>query len=515
VSGFQGLNPGYNLEFDPTLVSSRTDRREDIPGGELESGDVEVEPGLTGRWGITSDLTFTGALNPDFSQVEADVAQLEVNERFALFFPERRPFFLEGVDFFQTPNRIVFTRTVADPLWGSKLTGKIGANALGVFVTRDRINNLVIPSNQFSSFDSVDQEVTGAVVRYRRDVGRSSSLGVLYTGREADDYHNRVAGVDGLIQLASADTLEFQYVHTDTLYPDEVAERHNQSHEPFQGNGFTLEYSHDTRRWSWAASYRDASTGFRADSGFIPRVDTRSVEAWLSRTWWGDTDSWWTSFHLGPGFERTVNHNGMLTNQEIELEAGFQGPLQSDLFVSVGTEKEYFNGETFDLAQAFFHFEIQPSGMVKLDLWGDFGDEIDSFNTQKGDLLNLSPTVELKLGQHVNINFNHSYQHLDVEGGRLFTENLSETRFFYYFNVRTLVRLISQYRVVNQDPSLFPIPVPPRSEHLFLEFLASYKLNPRTVVFFGYSDNYVSAGNVGLTQTDRTFFIKLGYAWTL
>jgi hypothetical protein len=515
VSGFQELNPGYNLEFDPTLTSSRTDRREDVPGGDLESGDVDVEPGLTARWGITPNLTFTGTINPDFSHVEADVAQLEVNERFALFFPERRPFFLEGVDVFRTPQRAVFTRTVADPFGGAKLTGKIGANALGVFVTRDRINNLVIPSNQSSRFDSVDQGVTGSVVRYRRDVGRSSTLGVLYTGREADDYHNRVAGVDGLIQLASADTLEFQYLRSDTLYSEEVAERQNQSSDPFQGGGLTVAYNHRTRNWDWSASYEDLTPGFRADSGFIPRVDVRKIDAELSRTWWSDGDDWWTSFELGPEFERTVDHNGILTNQSIQLEGGFQGPLQSDLFIAAAAEKEFFNGETFDLNRAFFHFEMQPSGMVKLDLSGDFGDEIDSFNTQKGDLLNVSPGVELKLGKHINVNFNHSYQRLDVEDGRLFTENLSETRFFYYFNVRTLVRLILQYRTIDNDPNLFPTPVAPRSEDLFLQFLASYKLNPRTVVFVGYSDNYVGAGNVGLTQTNRTFFIKLGYAWTL
>ncbi len=261
VSGFQGLDPGYNVEINPTLTSTRTDRREDFPDGNLESGDVDVDPGLTGRWGITPNLTFTGTVNPDFSQVEADVAQLEVNERFALFFPEKRPFFLEGVDYFETPMRAVFTRTVADPVWGTKLTGKIAEGALGVFLTQDRINNLIIPSNQFSEMESVDQDVTGAVLRYRRDIGRSSTIGVLYTGREATDYHNRVAGVDGVIQLASSDTLEFQYLYSDTLYPEEVAERQNQSPDAFGGNGFTVGYRHRTRSCDWSASYKESHSG--------------------------------------------------------------------------------------------------------------------------------------------------------------------------------------------------------------------------------------------------------------
>lgn len=514
IVGFQGLSSGRNLEIDPTLTSSRTDHRGQRHG-DLETGEVDVEPGLTARWGITPSLTLNGTGYPDFSQVEADVAQLEVNERFALFFPEKRPFFLEGDDFFQTLKRAVFTRTVADPAWGSKLTGKIGANALGAFVTRDRINNLVMPSNQFSILDSVEQDVTGTVLRYRRDVGRSSTFGALYTGREAADYYNRVVGIDGSVQIASADTLEFQVLRSGTKYPHELARRHDQSTEAFDGRGLIVQYYHDTRHWAWSASYEDLSPGFRADSGFIPRVDVRTTLVWISRTWWGNAGGWWTSFYLGPGFSRTVDHGGRLTNQSVGLEGQFQGPLQSRLLFQVLADKEYFNGVTFDLNRASFDFEMQPSGAMKLKLDGELGDGIDSFTTRKGDVLRLRPGVELKVGNHVNLNLSHSYQRLDVEPGRLFHENLTEARVFYYFDVRKLIRLIIQYRDIERDPSLFLTSVSPRDQHLFLQLLASYKLNPRTVVFLGYSDNHRGDQDLSLALTDRTFFIKLGYAWTL
>lgn len=171
ISGFELISPGHNVEVNPTLTSSRTDVREEFPEGGLGKGAIEVEPGLTARWGMTPNVAASGTINPDFSQVESDAAQLEVNERFALFFPEKRPFFLEGEDYYRTPNQAVFTRTVANPAWGTKLTGKIGDNTFGAFVTRDRINNLVIPSNQFSDYESIEQEVTGSVFRYRRDLG--------------------------------------------------------------------------------------------------------------------------------------------------------------------------------------------------------------------------------------------------------------------------------------------------------------------------------------------------------
>ena len=115
-------------------------------------------------------------INPDFSHVEADVAQLDVNNRFALFFPERRPFFLEGADFFLTPMNVIFTRTVANPRAGAKVTGKEGPHAVGFFLTQDRVNNLIFPSNQGSGSFSMDDDITAGVLRYRRDVGEGWGL---------------------------------------------------------------------------------------------------------------------------------------------------------------------------------------------------------------------------------------------------------------------------------------------------------------------------------------------------
>jgi len=386
---------------------------------------------------------------------------------------------------------------------GAKLTGKIQGNALGLFVTRDRINNLIIPFNQYSALDSVDQEVTGSVVRYRRDVGRSSSLGALYTGREATDYHNRVAGLDGLLQIADADTLAFQYLHSDTLYPDEISRRYGQCLSSFGGGALQAVYTHNTREWAWSAGYEDLSPGFRADSGFIPRVDVRRGLVWVSRTWWADAGDWWTSLRLGPGYERIHDHQGRLANQSIGLEGEFQGPLQSKLLFTAFAKKEFFNGETFDLNQTSLDFELQPSGAVKLALSGRFGNEIDSFNTQKGELLRLKPGVELKLGRRLKLDLGHSYQRLNVLQGRLFRENLIELRGWYHFNVRTLVRVITQFRSIDRNLTLFPIPLPAQEQNLFVEFLGSYKLNPRTVFFVGYSGNALRLEHSSLFLSDR------------
>ncbi|MFL6290939.1 MAG: DUF5916 domain-containing protein, partial [Thermoanaerobaculia bacterium] len=145
MAGFAGVTPGLNMELVPTLTATRTDAKPDAFQDRLAEGDVETEPGITGKWGITPNLTLNAAINPDFSQVEADAAQLDVNTTFALFFPEKRPFFLEGADFFRTPFEAVFTRNVSDPEWGLKLTGKEGKNAVGVFVAQDDRTDFLIP----------------------------------------------------------------------------------------------------------------------------------------------------------------------------------------------------------------------------------------------------------------------------------------------------------------------------------------------------------------------------------
>ena len=143
---------------------------------------MEAEAGISVRWGITPNISLNAAINPDFSQVEADFAQLDVNERFALAFPEKRPFFLEGADFFTTPLNAVFTRTVSDPRYGLKLTGKEGDNSFGAFLTEDSVNNILIPGRETSRSVFLDDTVRDSVLRYRRDIGSTSSLGVLYAG---------------------------------------------------------------------------------------------------------------------------------------------------------------------------------------------------------------------------------------------------------------------------------------------------------------------------------------------
>lgn len=515
VTGFENLKPGRNLEVTPTVTAIRTDTAAS-PGGDLEAGDEDVEPGLTARWGITSNLTLSAALNPDFSQVEADVAQLQTNERFALFFEEKRPFFLEGIDVFTTPVQAVFTRTVVDPEWGLKATAKEGGNAFGVFVARDEVNTLTFPSNQGSATVLLEEPVDSGVFRYRRDIGGNATVGVLYTGREGEEYGNHVAGLDGFARLGDRDLFRVQLLRSDTDYPDALAGAFAQDPDRFTGTALLADYDHVGRDWFWSVTWADRDPGFRADSGYVPRVDIREASAVLQRQLYGGQDDRWTQINLGLTTRRTEDHAGQLTDQSFDLYTQISGPLQSYLEISVEENKDYYRGVLYEgLNRAQVFSSIQPSGVARYSLFADFGDTVDVQNNQAAELLLLNPTAELKLGPHLNVQLNHTLQLLDVEGGELLEANLSQLRLVYNFNVRMFVRGIFQYLDLEQDPALFDFPVDPEVETFFTQLLFSYKLNPQTVLFLGYSDNRLGLEDIRLDQTDRTFFFKVGYALVL
>jgi hypothetical protein len=516
LTGLEGLEPGLNLEITPTVTASRTDELDEFPDGQLETGDEDTDAGLTVRWGVTPNMTLTGTLNPDFSQVEADVAQLNVNTRFALFFPEKRPFFLEGVDAFNTPNRLVFTRTVVDPEWGVKLAGKQGANGLGIFAAEDTLNSLIFPSSQGSQSTQLDQSVTSGVVRYRRDVGASSAIGLLYTGREGDDYHNRVMSIDGFFRPRETDTLLIHYVRSDTLYPSAVAEEFGQPEGEFSDDFWEVRYQFSNRNWYFAVDYEDYGTDFRTDSGFVPRVGILKAQSVGSRNFWGDDDSWYDQWVLGYYVNRTEDQDGQLTDEIYQVYGSVAGPLQSVIDLSTMQRKEFFSGILYEgLDWTRLALQIQPTGSLRLSLSGSLGDTIDYANNQLAEETVISPAFEAKIGKHINAGFDHTLQRLDVPGGELFEANLSQLKLVYNFTSRMFVRGILQRLDIERDPDLYTFETEPELETLFSQFLFSYKLNARTVLFAGYSDNQLGLQNIRTTRTDRTLFFKIGYAWIL
>lgn len=514
ITGFENLETGYNLEIVPTLTATRTDARP-APGAGLESGDEDLDPGLTVRWGITPSVTLNATVNPDFSQVEADVAQLDVNERFALFFPEKRPFFLEGADFFATPLRAVFTRTVADPSFGLKASGKAGGGAFGAFVAEDQINNLIFPGFESSGFDSIDDEVASAVLRYRRDLGERSTLGTLYTGRQGDDYSNHLYGLDGVLRLTASDTFQFQALGSNTEYPQAVALRNRQPEDRFSGYAWQLDYRHGDRNWFWRTNAQIIDEGFRADSGFVPRAGTEQAFFDVIRQFWGSSDSWYSRLEARVNGIRIQRQNGDLSEQGLNFEFVYQGPYQSRVAAGIRPNKEVFRGVELDNVRGDIRASIRPNADLRAELFLRGGEIVDTVNVRQADFRRIEPTVDFNLGQRISGQLQHTWERFYVGGDAFLDAKLTQTTLRYHFNRRTFLRAILQYRDVERDLALYNpgITLPPSEEELFTQFLFSYKLNPQTVLLAGYSD--LSEGNesVDLTQRSRSFFLKVGYAW--
>ncbi|MFL6289710.1 MAG: DUF5916 domain-containing protein [Thermoanaerobaculia bacterium] len=513
VTGFRNIQAGYNLETTPTLTAKRTDSRP-VLTEPLASGDEEIEAGLSVRWGITPNVSLNAAVNPDFSQVEADVAQLDVNERFALSFPEKRPFFLEGADFFDTPYTAVFTRTVFDPTFGLKLTGKEKENVFGVFLTEDRVTSLLVPGRESSTLFTLDDTVRSGVVRYRRDLGSASTVGVLYTGREGYSYSNRNFGFDGSVRLAKSDTIRFQALGSRTDYPLDIAKAAGQDADPFSGEAVVVEYSHATRNWLWRGSYNSIDDDFRADSGFLPQIGIEELGGQLQRTFWGRKGGWYSRFTVNLNSSTKNDKSGELLEQDFNLFLTYNGPMQSVVRVRLLPNNESFRGNEFYNYRQDLLLSIRPSGHLGLSFFLRGGEIMDFTNVRQVDFLQIQPSLDFRIGRNISGNFDYNHQEFETRGQQYLKAVLTQGTLRYHLNVRTFVRAILQYRDVDRDLALFRpgIKLEPKEQTFFSQFLFSYKLNPQTVLFAGYSDNHLGTQEVDLTQRDRTFFVKLGYA---
>jgi hypothetical protein len=513
LEGFIGIKPGRNIEFDPTLTAQRTDDRDD-PNQSFHH-DTKTDPGLTMRWGITPGITLIGAGNPDFSQVEADAAQLTVNKAFAIFYPEKRPLFLEGADFFDTKIQGFYSRDIADPNWGIKLTGKEGKSAFGAIVARDNITNFIFPGNQSSSLGSIDDENTSTILRYRYDLGSGSTFGGLVTSREGTDYHNRVIGADTLIRHGD-EALRVEVLASQTEYPLNIQQDFDQPAGSLFGHSIRAVYEHSERMWTGYVQYMAADNDFRADLGFIPQVGYHKGYAFYERYWYSDNNEhWWRKFSLGTESTWLYDREGNPLQRQVSPYVYINGPHEwfSNSYFGIGPM--WYLGHRFDRSYLDQYFEVRPTSWFYLNFQGRFGQEIDYDNVRQGNILRLIPGLRFDLARHLRLEVNQNFERLNVEGDQLYRANITDVRATYQINTRTFVRAISQYFDISRNPALYTFEVNGKDHTLFNQFLFSYKINPQVVLFLGYSDNYANTVTTNLSQANRTLFFKVGYAFVM
>ena len=513
IKGFEGVSPGRNLEVSPTATTARTDERSSLPDGNFEKAAERTEFGATAKWGLTPNMILSGTLNPDFSQVEADALQMDINEPFALYYGEKRPFFTEGADFFSTLKNAIYTRTMREPSLGLKLTGKEGVHTVGAYVVQDTLTNLIFPGSEGSNATTLSRTATVSVFRYKHDIGSNYTLGALFTDREGRDYFNRVLGFDADLRPTKVDQFQIQLLGSMTAYPAATADEFEQPKGPFYDSFIAFEYDRPTRNNYWWLDYDQVGSGFRADLGFIPRVDFRNIEGGYYHTWIAEPGLWWSRFRAAWELNYYEDQEGNLLQKGGLGWFTFQGALQSYLHIRAQGLREAYDDREFDLMYYYLQGGFSPSGNFSVWLRTQFGDRIDYANTRRGKQFYLNPELELKLGRHLRLSIDHGFERMTVEGGRLYTANISQLSAVYQFNIRTFLRCILQYRDYRRNPDLYTDEIDPEEQHLFTQLLFSYKINPQTLFFLGYTDNYQGGPEYALTQNDRSFFLKLGYAW--
>ncbi len=513
IKGFEGVSPGHNLEITPTFTGVRTDERSSFPDGRFEKAHQDFEPGLTAKWGLTPNIMLSGTLNPDFSQVEADAFQLDINRPFALYYPERRPFFTEGADFFSTLKSAIYTRTMRDPAWGLKLTGKEGPNTIGAYVVRDDITNLIFPGSQGSRATSLAIKSTASVLRYKRDIGSRYTLGGFFTDREGSGYFNRMLGFDCDLRITPTDQIQVQLLGSQTAYPDEVSQEFGQPAGDFSDEFIAFEYDHDSRNVYWWLDYDEVGSQFRADLGFIPMVGYRNVEGGLFFTRYADQGKWWSRMCAGTELNFYEDEDGGLLDKGGSLWFLYEGELQSSVYLRAYKFRETYNDAKFDMTYYYAEGGLRPSRNLRFYLGSSFGDRIDYANTRPGERILLNPYVEYNLNKHLLLELGHTFERLWVDEGRLYTANISRLIAVYQFNVRAFFRSIVQHVEYRYDTDHYTFAVDPIYRHFATQHLFSYKINPRTVFFLGYSDGYYGDASVTLSQNERTIFTKISYAW--
>ncbi len=263
---YPGLKHGTLLEMLPAVTYHDAYER---AGADMRRTEHKTELGVTGKYGVTQDLILDGTYRPDFSQVESDAGQVDINLRHALIYPEKRPFFQEGSESFGLAATaaseldpvlaIVNTRTVLSPLAGAKVSGKIGeAGTVGAIYAADEMpDSESVAGGSYNHF---------AALRYRQSIGEDSYLGGLYTAFEQTGHHNRVAVADGQVRLTPSGLLEYDAMMSWTR-PDPAASE-------LSGHTVGLKYASVTRDLDYILTFRDIAEDFNAEmgGGYIART---------------------------------------------------------------------------------------------------------------------------------------------------------------------------------------------------------------------------------------------------
>ena len=509
LQGLEHISPGRNVQLNPysTLARARF-LDEDAPAFRTE-GDERV--GLDAKLVLRDALTLDATVNPDFSQVETDDPQVTLNERFEVFFPEKRPFFLENAGFLTTPVNLFFSRRIVDPGTGVRLTGKAGRWALGAIAINDREPGRVPAPDRLAG----SRAGVGAL-RVQRELGKESTIGFLVTERELKGSVNRMYSLDGRLRFGKSWALVGQLIRSENRELDDSA--------LVSGFGALAELQRDGRHVDYVGRYLEFGPDFAAPLGFVKRTGYRETKHELQYKWRPKG-----SAVVGYGPTMSVLYNwdptGAILDREIGAEFKVELVSQSEVKVERTEAFELFEDVGFRLYETKASLATEWLKWLALDAsytWGtavnhDPAEGLSPFLGRAAETqlnVTLRPTSRLRLDQtYIVSRLNTS------TGARVLSERLLRTKINYQFNRFLSLRAIVDYEAETGDTTLADVE---DDKQWRGDVLATYLLNPGTALYVGYTDTYQNLGLFGNppevvrrrsadTSIGRQLFVKLSY----
>ncbi len=521
LDGLSDLSTSRNLEILPTATAIRVDSLDRSSGG--LNNEAQPEGGVNLKYGVTSNLTLDVTYNPDFSQIESDRPQIEVNQRFPLFYPEMRPFFLEGQEIFNMPGPVNFvhTRTIVDPRYGGKLTGKVGNTTMGVLVANDEA-----PGNLGDAYRDSDFRYgkTADVIigRVRYDLYAESHLGAIVTDREFLGGYSRLGGLDGNFRLNDATSVGFRAITSQNRDCGTWgAEGCQGAFDDTAGNMFDVGLRSNGRNLTYFLAGYTIDPEFDTAVGFVRRRDIKAGTGNVGYRWW--PESWLINW--GPSFNYTRNWNFENVLEDEMANAGVNFSFAKNIRVNAGYSRdmERFGGINFD--KEYYSLGGNVSTIRELSIGGFFsyGDQVryDLANPANSFLgtggrgavfMSLRPFSRLQ--SQVNISTSNLIDPFsDTE---IFDVKIYRALTTFQFTDRLLLRNILEYNTFQRT--------------MGANVLFTYRINSGTVFFIGYDDRYQQGdlifdsansqyaylGNpvfytTDLMRTNRAFFTKISY----
>jgi len=491
LDGMRDLSTRRNFEVMPTVTAIQVGRLNSANGA-YATEDVR-EGGINLKYGLTPNLTLDFTYNPDFSQIESDQPQIEVNQRFPLLFAELRPFFLEGQEIYQVPGpfgTLVHTRTVLDPRFGLKLSGKVGRAALGVLVANDEAPGRV---------DGTDRKATAFVARAKYDIYPQSHLGVLFTNRDYGDSFSRLSFIDGGLQLGGSARSGFQVIHTDRR--DVAGVRRT-------GTVINMDFRKEGRNLTYFAAHNDVSPDFASDLAFIRRTNQRQTVASVNYRWWPSR----VLVNWGPGVNYNFLYDWDFTKTDDNKQASLAFNFVNNITLNTNVNRimERYRGIDFHKTRVSLSGTVFTNRKILVRADTNFGDEIRFIpNPYLGRTVAFNATVTLRPGTRFQSQITlNTTRFTDVRTDRLdFDVKIVRALTTYQFTERLLVRNILETNTLNGTVGV--------------NLLATYRVNAGTVFFVGYDDRYRRGERLNpqlfdttdYQRTNRAVFAKLQYLY--